>query len=64
MKAFWVGLLFIAAVFVFVGMWFLLFPIILVLGILLRLAVGAAFVILSVWLLGKFILFVWGKLKK
>lgn len=64
MKAFLIGLLFIVAVFVFIGMWFLLFPLILVMGILLRLVVAAAFVMLSIWLLGKLILFVWKKLKE
>jgi hypothetical protein len=40
----------------------LLYPLIIVLGVLLRLLVAVAFVVLSIWLLGKFIIFVWEKL--
>ena len=63
MKAFLVGLLFLAAVGVFIGMWFLLFPLLLVTGLLLR--VGLVFILAVgvIWLLGKFIIFIGKKLK-
>ncbi len=64
MRAFFVGLLFLVAVVVLAGLGVLLFPLLFVLGILLRIILSFLFVILAIWLLGKFILFVWGKIKK
>jgi hypothetical protein len=62
MKAFLVGLLSLAAI-AFLGLViFLLSPVFFVLAIILRVILGIVFVLLAVWLLGKFILFVWEKL--
>ncbi len=61
MKAFFLGLAFLIAVAVLsvIG-----FPILFLLVGLLRIFVGLAFVILSIWLLGKFIIWFWEKIKK
>lgn len=64
MKAFFVGLMFLFAVVLLAGVGLLLFPLLVMLGLLLRLVVAIALVILAIWLLGKFIIFVWGKLSK
>lgn len=64
MKAFFVGLMFLFAVVLLAGVGLLLFPLLVMLGLILRLVVAIALVILAVWLLGKFIIFVWGKLSK
>ena len=62
-KAFLVGLLFLAALGVFIGMWVLFFPLLLVTGLLLRVCMLFILGIGAIWLLGKFIIFIWGKLK-
>ncbi len=61
MKAFLVGLTFLIAVMILsvIG-----FPILFLLVGLLRIFVGLAFVIASVWLLGRFIIWFWEKIKK
>ncbi|MBU1125825.1 MAG: hypothetical protein KKC84_07345 [Candidatus Omnitrophica bacterium] len=64
MKAFLVGLLFLLAVGVFMGIGVFLYPLIIVLGVFLRVFVGFALVLGGIWLLGKFILYVWEKVKK
>ena len=64
MKAFLVGLLFLCAVLVLMGVGFLLLPLLLVLTFFLRIAVGLALVLFAVWLLGKFILFLWQAMDK
>ncbi|MBI4358603.1 MAG: hypothetical protein HY584_04820 [Candidatus Omnitrophica bacterium] len=64
MKAFFVGLLFLAAVLVMTGLGILLFPLLLILTLALRIAVGFLLIILAIWLLGKFIIFVWDALSK
>ncbi len=64
MKEFFVGLLFLVAAGIFAGIGLLLFPLIIVLNIILRLAAICIFALISIWLLGKFILFVWKKLKE
>ncbi|MBU3911562.1 MAG: hypothetical protein KKD90_03145 [Candidatus Omnitrophica bacterium] len=58
MKAFLVGLIFIIAVLLLSGIGFLLLPFIFVLGVLIRILLSIIFVILCVWLLGRFIIFV------
>ncbi|MFA5356827.1 MAG: hypothetical protein WC301_05435 [Candidatus Omnitrophota bacterium] len=63
MKAFLVGLIFIMAAALLSGLGVLLFPLLIVLGFFLRVVVGLIFVVLAIWLLGKFIIFVWEKLK-
>jgi len=64
MKAFFIGLLFLTAVFIVAGIGFLLFPLLLVLAFILRVVISFALVIFAVWLLGKFIIFMWGKVGK
>jgi len=64
MKAFTIGLIFLIAVSVLGGVGVLLFPIIIVLGFFLKIILALLFVIFSIWLLGKFIIFVWDKLFK
>jgi len=63
MREFLVGLAFLLAVFALTGVGFLLFPLLIVLGFFLRIILSFLFVIFAVWLLGKFIIFVWGKIK-
>lgn len=61
MKAFLVGLLFLLVVSVLAGLGFLLLPFLLVLGLVLRVILSIALVIFAIWLLGKFIIFLWKK---
>ncbi|MFH1269879.1 MAG: hypothetical protein ABIH75_02320 [Candidatus Omnitrophota bacterium] len=63
MKAFLVGLAFLAAAALLTGVGVLLFPLIIVLGLFLRVILGFLFIIFAIWLLGKFIIFIWDKLK-
>ena len=53
MKAFLVGLLVIVAVFLLAGLGVLIFPLLLVLGIALRLIIIVAAVLFAIWLVGK-----------
>lgn len=67
MKAFFVGLLFLILVGIlaaigFVG-WFLLLPLIVVLGLMLRVVFVLFLFILVVWLIGKLVLYVIHSLK-
>lgn len=64
MKAFLVGLLFLIAASVLIIVGCLLFPIFLLLGLLLRIVFVMAFGVFAIWLLGKLIIFIWGKLKQ
>ena len=59
MKAFAVGLIFLIAVGLMAGRGMLLYPLLVVLGFFLKVVFALLFVILSIWLLGKFIIFVW-----
>jgi len=63
MKAFFVGLLFLVAVGVLSGIGVLLFPLLMVLALLARVIIVLALVVFAIWLLGKFILYVWQRLK-
>ncbi len=63
MKEFLVGLLFLIAVVFFAGIGLLLFPLIIVLHLILRAILALAFMLACIWLLGKFIIFVWKKFK-
>ncbi len=63
MKAFLVGLVFLIAVGVLAGIGILLSPLLVVLAWFLRLIVTFSLVIFAIWLLGKFIIFVWDKIK-
>ncbi len=64
MKEFLVGLLFLIAVLIFTGLGILLFPLLLVLTFFFRIAIGFLLILLSIWLLGKFIVWVWESLRK
>jgi len=59
MKAFFVGLIFLIAVSVLAGIGILFFPLIIVWGFFLRIILTLLFIVFSIWLLGKFIIFVW-----
>jgi uncharacterized membrane protein YphA (DoxX/SURF4 family) len=64
MKEFLVGLLVIVMALVLSGIGVLLLPLLLVLGVFLRLAVGLIVLLLAVWLIGKATLFLIEALKK
>ncbi len=64
MREFLVGLLVIVMVLVLSGLGILLFPLLLVLGIFFRLAIGLIVLLLAVWLIGKVTLFLIGALTK
>ena len=64
MKAFLVGLLFLLAVAVLSAIGFFLYPILWALSIALRIILGIALVIFAIWLLGKFIIYVWEKIRE
>ncbi|HQO58979.1 MAG TPA: hypothetical protein PLT76_09720 [Candidatus Omnitrophota bacterium] len=59
MKAFAVGLVFLMAVSILAGVGILLYPLIMVFGFFLKIILAFLFVISGIWLLGKFIIFVW-----
>ncbi|MFY9401979.1 MAG: hypothetical protein WAQ07_01010 [Candidatus Omnitrophota bacterium] len=62
MKAFIVGLLFLIAVMILSGIGLLLYPFIIAMALLFRILLPLLFIIFSIWLLGKLIIFVWEKL--
>jgi len=64
MKEFLVGLLVVVMALVLSGIGLLLFPLLLVLGVFLRLAIGLIVLLLVVWLIGKITLFLIEVLKK
>jgi len=64
MKAFFVGLIFLIAVSVLVGIGILFYPLIIVWGFFLRLILALIFIVFCIWLLGKFIIFVWEGISK
>jgi hypothetical protein len=64
MKEFLVGLLVIVMVLVLSGIGVLLFPLLLVLGVFLRLVIGLVVLLLVIWLIGKTTLFLIDALKK
>ncbi len=59
MKAFFIGLVFLILAAILAGLSILLFPLLIVLGVVLRLVIYFLFVIFAVWLLGKLIIIVW-----
>ena len=59
MKAFVIGLIFLIAVGILTGVAFLLYPLIIVLSLFLQILAALFFVIFSIWLLGKLIIFIW-----
>lgn len=64
MKEFLVGILVIVMALILSGIGILLFPILLMLGLFLRLAVGLLILLFAVWLIGKATLFLIDVLKK
>jgi hypothetical protein len=64
MKAFLIGLIFLIAVAVISGVGMLLYPFLLAMVFFVRVVVGLVAAIFVIWLLGKFILFVWGKFSR
>ena len=63
MKAFLVGLVFLTAVSLLAALGVLIFPLLLVLAWVLRAVVAFLLIIAAIWLLGRFIIFVWEKIK-
>ncbi|MFH0732345.1 MAG: hypothetical protein V2A72_05440 [Candidatus Omnitrophota bacterium] len=63
MKAFLVGFLFIIAVSILSVLGLLLYPVLFLLTFVLRIIIAIALVIFAIWLLGKFIIFVWESLR-
>lgn len=63
MKAFLLGLIFLIIVSILAGIGILLFPFLVLLAWFLRLIVVFLLVIFAIWLLGKFIIFIWEKIK-
>ena len=64
MKAFAIGLIFLIAVSILSAIGILLFPLIIVLGFFLKIILALLFVIFSIWLLGKLIIFIWERIFK
>jgi len=64
MKAFIVGLLFLLCLGILAGVGVLFFPLLLFLAFFLRIIIVIAFVLISIWLLGKFIIYVWERLRE
>jgi len=64
MRAFLIGVIFLIAVAIIAGLGYLFIPFILVLGLFLRFILLIVLGILAVWILGKFIIFVWEALRK
>lgn len=62
MKAFLIGLIFLMAVVILSGIGVLIFPLILALAIFLKIIVSLLLVLFAIWLLGKFIIFIWEKI--
>ncbi|MBN1872477.1 MAG: hypothetical protein JW800_07895 [Candidatus Omnitrophica bacterium] len=67
MKAFLVGLLFLVLMFVLIvvmsGLFVLLSPFLLMIGIALRVILSIVVVIFAIWLLGKLIIYIWDSLR-
>ena len=64
MKEFLVGVLVVVMAMVLSGIGILLLPLLLVLGVFLRLAIGLIVLLLAVWLIGKVTLFLIDALRK
>ena len=64
MKEFLVGILVIVMALVLSGIGVLLFPLLLLLGVFLRLAIGLIVLLLAIWLIGKATLFLIDVLKQ
>ena len=64
MKAFFVGLIFLIAVSVLAGIGILFYPLIIVWGFFLRIILALLFKVFCIWLLGRFIIFIWERIFK
>jgi len=64
MKEFLVGLVFIIAALALTGVGILLYPLLLALALFLRVIILFALAVFGVWLLGKFIILVWERMRK
>lgn len=64
MRAFFVGLLFLLVVAILAGVGIVLLPLLAATVWFFRLIVMFLFVLLAIWLLGKFVIFVWEKMRK
>lgn len=64
MKAFLVGLLFLIFLLVLSGIGILLLPLFLIMTVFLRFILGFILTIFAIWLLGKFIIYIWEGLRK
>lgn len=64
MKAFFIGLITLIIVIIMGTIGALLYPFFIVLGLLFRVILSFLLFIFAIWLLGKFILFIWEKLFK
>ena len=63
MKAFFVGFFALVALFLLAAIGFLLYPFLLALVLFLRVIAFLVLIILGIWLFGKFIIFVWEKMR-
>ena len=63
MKAFLVGFLFLIAALLLSGVGLLLYPMLLLTALLLRVIISLLLFLLGIWLLGKFIIWVWESLR-
>jgi|WetSurMetagenome_2_1015567.scaffolds.fasta_scaffold1218756_1 hypothetical protein len=64
MKEFLVGLLFLGAIALCIGMVVLLFPLLFVMAFALRIVLFVSLLVLLIWGVGKLVVFVWEKLLK
>jgi len=64
MRAFLTGLLFVIVVLALAGIGTLLFPLLILLGLLLRVVLMVVLAVLAIWLLGKFILYITQKIRR
>ena len=63
MKAFLVGLLFVIAVGILTAVGFFLYPVLWALSVVLRIILSIVLLIFAIWLLGKFIISVWERVR-
>jgi len=63
MKAFLVGFIFFTAVLALAGIAMLLFPVFIIMALIFKVLLGLVFLLFSIWLLGKFIIFVWENMR-
>ena len=63
MKAFLVGLIFLIAAGLLGALGVILFPLLLLMALFMRIVVILALLIIAIWILGKFIIYVWEKMR-